>query len=75
MRRYYFDRILGDDIGEDDDGIDLPHVDAVQREALRVLAEMAQGLLQFPPSMAVEVRDDAGPVMRARAVFEIRRTN
>ena len=75
MRRCYFDMRVGDDLGEDDEGADLPDLDAVQKEALRVLAEMARDLAEFPVSMAVEVRDDAGPVMDARVVFDIHRTN
>ena len=75
MHRYFFDIRVGDDLADDEEGVDLPNVDAVQKEALRVLADMARDLIQFPASMAVEVRDDDGPVMRARVVFDIQRTN
>jgi hypothetical protein len=75
MRRYFFDIRVGDDLGEDDGGVSLADLDAVQKEALRVLADMARDLVEFPVSMAVEVRDDAGPVMDARVVFDIHRTN
>jgi hypothetical protein len=75
MRRYYFDMRVGDDLGEDEEGADLPDLDAVQKEALRFLADMAKELIAFPASMSVEVRDDVGPVMDARVVFDIHRTN
>src|SRR5262245_23959123 len=65
-RRYYFDMRIDDDLGKDEEGVDLANLDDVQKEALRVLAEMAWDLIEFPASMAVEVRDDDGPVMRAR---------
>ena len=35
----------------------------------------AQDLIAFPVSLTVEVRDDDGPVMRARVTFDIHRTN
>src|SRR4051794_28894741 len=54
MRRYYFDMRVGDDLGEDEEGADLPDLDAVQKEALRFLADMAKELIAFPASMSVE---------------------
>lgn len=75
MRRYYFDIRIADDVGQDDEGIDLADLDAVQKEALRVLADMARELIAFPAQMSLEVRDDVGPVMEARVIFHIRRTN
>jgi uncharacterized protein DUF6894 len=75
MRRYFFDIKLSNAVAEDEEGIVLPNLEAVQREALRTLADMAKELIEFPASMSVQVRDDAGSVMRARIVFEIERTN
>jgi hypothetical protein len=75
MRRYYFDMRVGDDLGEDNEGVELRGLEAVQKEGLRVLADMARDLIELPASMAVEVRDDDGPVMRARVAFDIHRTN
>jgi hypothetical protein len=66
MRRYYFDMRVGEDLGEDDEGVDLPNLEAVQNEALLVLAAMARDLIEFPVSMAIEVRDEIGPVLQAR---------
>jgi hypothetical protein len=74
MHRYYFDMRIGDDLRHDEDGADLPDLQAVQREALRFLADMARDLIAFPVSMSVEVPDDIGPVMNAKVVFDIHRT-
>jgi hypothetical protein len=75
MRRCFFDVRVGDDLGVDEEGADLPDLDAVQAEALRVLADMARELIAFPASMSVEVRDELGPVMDAKVVFDIHRSN
>jgi hypothetical protein len=75
MRRYYFDLWHGDNLANDEEGMDLPDIDAVQKMAVRVLADMAQDLIDLPAPIAVEVRDEAGPVMRVRCLFEIERTN
>lgn len=75
MTRYYFDVCIHDDVGEDEEGINLPDLQAVQREAMGVLADMARELTEFPVPMSVEVRDDIGPVMQIRVVVNILRTN
>jgi uncharacterized protein DUF6894 len=75
MRRYFFDIELGNANAEDEEGLILPNLEAVQKEALRTLAEIAKELISFPADMSVRVRDEAGGVMRARVVFEIERTN
>jgi hypothetical protein len=43
-----FDMRVGDDLGVDNEGASLPDLDAVQKEALRVLADMAKDLVEFP---------------------------
>jgi hypothetical protein len=75
MRRYFFDLCVGNEVGEDDEGVLLPNLETVQREALKAIADMARDLIGFPATLAVEVRDEAGPVLRAKVVFEIDRTN
>src|SRR5690348_10908627 len=55
MRRYYFDVRIGGHSVEDHEGFGL---EAVQREALRVLANTTKTLIAFPASMSVEVRDE-----------------
>lgn len=75
MTRYYFDVRIRDDVGEDEEGVNLPDLQAVQREAMRVLADVVRELIEFPVPMAVEIRDDIGPVMQIRVVVNISRTN
>ena len=75
MNRYFFDLEIGNETGEDDEGLMLRDLEAVQKGALRILADAAQQLLIIPPDMSVRVRDEAGAVMRVLVVFEIDRTN
>ncbi|WP_420738221.1 DUF6894 family protein [Bradyrhizobium japonicum] len=78
MRRYYFDLRDGDELAVDEEGLELSDLDAVQQEATRALRDMAHEELYDSGSLArisVEVRDDAGAVMRVWIAFEIQRTN
>ena len=75
MRRYYFDIVLSGQIGQDDEGVFLSDLEAVQKEALRNLADMAKEFVAVPTDMSVQVRDDDGPIMRVKVIFEIERTN
>jgi hypothetical protein len=72
MRRYFFDTRDNDTFVEDDQGLEYSDLEAVKVEAARSLAELARDVL--PGSMrrelAVEVRDDEGPVLIARMTFE-----
>ena len=78
MPRYYFD--LLDDDGQciDEEGLELPSLRAVQAEAAKALADMARDALHsFEGTskrfMAIEVRDNSGPVMQVRCNFEVMR--
>jgi len=80
MHRYYFD--LRDDRGlfVDDEGLQCRNLKAVQTEAARALADMARDAVHIagsspPHMMAIEVRDDAGPVMQIRFTIEINMQN
>jgi uncharacterized protein DUF6894 len=75
MRRYFFDVRIGDHLGEDDEGQLLPQLEAVQKEALLILADVAKGLMAVPANLGIEVRDEDGAVMRVKIMFEIDRTN
>src|ERR1700752_1418123 len=68
-RRYFFALQHGNELIVDDEGIALPNLEAVHREAVRALADMARALDRFPAPMMVEVRDATGSVLRARASF------
>ena len=76
MHRYYFD--LSDQNGRfvDDEGMDFNDMDAVEREAAQAMADAARHSFQRPikpAEIVIEVRDDAGPVMRVRLALEIER--
>jgi uncharacterized protein YfcZ (UPF0381/DUF406 family) len=78
MSRYYFDMRQEDEIATDDEGLELPTVESVQEEAARSLADMARDAVQTHRHgarrpMAIEVRDDIGPVLQARFTFEVER--
>jgi uncharacterized protein DUF6894 len=75
MRRYFFDLRHGAQMVPDEEGILLPNLSAVQAEAMHSLIIVARDFLNYPGPITVEVRDDAGSVMRARISFEFDRTN
>ena len=77
--RYYFDLrnengLIVDEIGE----VQL-HLSAVQDEAARSLAHLIQDAVRKSTGafteMAIEVRDDDGPVMNARFTLQVLRKN
>jgi hypothetical protein len=73
MRRYYFDMRHGEKLTLDEEGVEFANLDAAKQEAALALADMALDVSLNPTKISVEVRDDAGTVMRARLVFEIDR--
>ena len=78
MARYYFDIHDADGITQDDEGLELRDLEQVQDEAARSLADMARDSIRTKNSsqtLAIEVRNDAGPVMKVRFFFEIERPN
>jgi hypothetical protein len=81
MQRYFFDMIDGDALIADEEGVELSTSDAVLRESALALADMVKdealgidpGDAQHARQLAIEVRDQHGPVLRASFVFEIKR--
>jgi hypothetical protein len=81
MKRYFFDLRDGDELTPDDEGLELSTMEAVQEEAARSLADMARDASRRPDNgangtghrMAIEVRDDTGPVLQAKFTFQIKR--
>jgi len=68
----------GDGVVPDDEGMELPTLKAVQQEADQSLAHMARDAIGEHPNgpigpMAIEVRDDAGPVLQVQLQFSIHR--
>ncbi len=80
MPRYYFDLIDAGGITRDEGGLILRDTDAAQLEAARALGEMAKEAAlhlngRDTQEMAIDVRDDFGPVMHVRFSFDIERKN
>lgn len=78
MTRYYFDLLDDEGLSVDEEGLELTSLRAVQAEAAKSLADMARDAahsLDGPTKrfMAIEVRDDTGPVMQVRFNFEVQR--
>ncbi|MFT4117490.1 DUF6894 family protein [Bradyrhizobium sp.] len=81
MTRYYFDLRDGDELALDQEGLELPAIEAAEREAVRSLAELARGEVLISrrddrsfDRLGVEVRDDSGPLFKVRFFFESDRT-
>ena len=72
MPLYFFDIRDNGDFIEDDKGVEFPDLEAVKIEAARSLAEIARDVLpgSVKRNLAVEVRDEHGPVLRAIMTFE-----
>lgn len=80
MGRYYFDMRDSRGLFPDEEGAECRDIDAAQDEAARALTDMARDSIQaarhvFSHQMSIEVRDDAGPVMKVRFAFEVIRQN
>lgn len=79
MPRYYFDLLDGDILAVDEEGLELPNLQAAQAEAAKSLADMARDALHDSAAtprrqdMAIDVRDAAGPVTQVRLTFEVER--
>jgi hypothetical protein len=72
MALYFFDTRDNDDFIEDDDGVELPDLEAVKHQAALSLTELAREVLpgSIKRNLAVEVRDQRQPVLTAKLVFE-----
>jgi hypothetical protein len=72
MTRYFFDIRDGDEFIVDQEGMELPHVEAAQIEAAHSLAGMVRDKINSQPFslMAIQVRDE-GAVVEAKFVWEL----
>ena len=70
MTPYFFDIRDGDEFGPDEEGMELPHVEAAQVEAARSLADIVRHKSNSQPFalMSIQVRDNDGPVVEAKFV-------
>ncbi|WP_376701148.1 DUF6894 family protein [Bradyrhizobium australiense] len=78
MPRYYFDIREGDDVTPDDEGLELTTIEAVQVEAAHSLADMMRDAVRTRRQgvghrMAIEVRNEKGPVLMVLCTFEVKR--
>jgi hypothetical protein len=74
--RYYFDLRDDDELFRDDEGMEFSKLAAVQEEATLSLAGMARDAAQkmydgAVREMAIEVRDEKGPVFCARFTVDV----
>ena len=76
-QRYYFDLRDADGVTRDEEGVELPDIEAALEEAALALADMARGValddIGSGHQMAIEVRDERGPLLQANFVFEVER--
>jgi hypothetical protein len=69
---YFIDTRDGDDLDEDDVGLDLPDLEQVKIVAAKSLADLARDVIpgSVRRTLVVEVRDDQGTVLPATLTFE-----
>jgi hypothetical protein len=72
MALYFFDSRDNDLFIEDDIGLEVPDLEAVKIEAARALAQIAVDVIPktLKRTLAIEVRDNDGPVMITTLIFE-----
>ena len=81
MALYYFDLRDAGYLSVDEDGMELPTMQSVQIEAARSLVDLAKDAVWTTAAtalghrMAIEVRDENGPVLQAKFTFAIERRN
>jgi hypothetical protein len=76
MTRYFFDIREDDQLAIDEEGQELPDVEAAQEEAARSLADLARDKIGCHPfcQMVIQVRDSDGPIIEAKFAWELRQT-
>jgi len=68
---YYFDLRNRDKVSLDEEGLELSTLDEAEQEALHAVADMARDAIRRNPDgaeylMAIEVRDESGPVLEVK---------
>jgi hypothetical protein len=72
MIRYFFDLRSGDVVSVDEEGRMLEDIEAAHQEAVGSLADGIVGIVvegQSDQHVAIDVRDDLGPVIEVSAIF------
>ena len=75
MAMYFFDLRIDQAVASDDEGTELPDIEAAHDEALEALGSALQEIVVSAKSdqrFAVQVRDNYGPVFEISAVLESR---
>jgi len=75
MARYFFDWRDNETFEEDEEGMELPDLEAVKVEASQALLERAKDILPGLDRhrLSIEVRDDSGrPLLSITLILEIR---
>jgi hypothetical protein len=75
MARYFFDWRDNENFDEDDEGVELPNLEAVKVEASRSLLERAREIMPGLDrhSLSIEVRDESSrPLLSIILILEIR---
>lgn len=75
VTRYYFDLRDDDTLVPDEEGLEISDIELVQEEAARSLVDMARFAISGRPifRMAIEVRDETGPVLEVSFRWKISR--
>jgi hypothetical protein len=80
LMRYYFDFRVGGELAIDDEGLEFSTVEAVHEDAARSLVDMARDAIRTNPfdsaghRLAIEVRDESGPLLVVKFTFDIDKT-
>ena len=77
--RFFFDlKFDGERPTADEEGLVMPDLQAAQVEASRALTDLSREMVlsgKITNSLAVIIRDDAGPILQATLNFEMKRLN
>lgn len=75
--RYYFDTRVDDDFASDDTGLEIRSLNEACVEAALTVAEIAKEVIPSGQvrNLTVEVRDSAGPVLRASLRFKVQQAD
>lgn len=72
MTHYFFDSRANGRLSLDEEGVELPDVDAAHDQALGALIDMARDAVsegKISQEFSVQVRDGIGPVLEVTGVF------
>ena len=77
--RFFFDlKFDGEMPTNDEEGLVMPDLETARVEASRALSDLSREMVlsgKITNSLAVIIRDDAGPVLQATLNFEMKRLN